>query len=121
MGVTDRGLRAWKRRPPSLRQRRDLILLAHIREQHRLCLGSYGRPRMTEELKALGLQVGQRRVGRLMRQNNITVVRTRKFKRTTDSHHTFNPARNGQAISLMFGPEKDGSILLLSLTCIPVA
>lgn len=53
MGVTDRGLRAWKRRPPSLRQRRDLILLAHIREQHRLCLGSYGRPRMTEELKAL--------------------------------------------------------------------
>ncbi len=71
MGVTDRGLRAWKRRPPSLRQRRDLILLAHIREQHRLCLGSYGRPRMTEELKALGLQVGQRRVGRLMRQNNI--------------------------------------------------
>lgn len=90
---------------------------------------------MTEELKALGLQVGQRRVGRLMRQNNITVVRTRKFKRTTDSHHTFNiapnllnktlaqahPTRNGQAISLMFGPEKDGSILLLSLTCIPVA
>ena len=94
MGVTDRGLRAWKRRPPSLRQRRDLILLAHIREQHRLCLGSYGRPRMTEELKALGLQVGQRRVGRLMRQNNITVVRTRKFKRTTDSHHTFNIAPN---------------------------
>ena len=94
MDVTDRGLRAWKRRPPSLRQRRDLILLAHIREQHRLCLGSYGRPRMTEELKALGLQVGQRRVGRLMRQNNITVVRTRKFKRTTDSHHTFNIAPN---------------------------
>ncbi|PAQ30826.1 hypothetical protein B7950_24935, partial [Escherichia coli] len=49
---------------------------------------------MTEELKALGLQVGQRRVGRLMRQNNITVVRTRKFKRTTDSHHTFNIAPN---------------------------
>lgn len=85
MGVTDRGLRAWRHRPPSQRQRRDLILMAHIREQQRLCLGSYGRPRMTEELKALGLQVGQRRVGRLMRQNNIIVVRTRKFKRTTDS------------------------------------
>lgn len=35
---------------------------------------------MAEELKALGFQVGQRRVGRLMRQNNITVLRTRKFK-----------------------------------------
>ena len=80
MGVTERGLHAWKHRPPSQRQRRDLVLLAHIREQHRLSLGSYGRPRMTEELNELGLQVGQRRVGRLMRQNGIQVVRTHKFK-----------------------------------------
>lgn len=94
MGVTDRGLRAWKRCAPSLRQRRDLILLEHISEQHRLCLGSYGSPRMTEELKALGFQVWQRRVWRLMRQNNITITQTRKFKRTTDSHHTFNIAPN---------------------------
>jgi putative transposase len=55
-------------------------VLAHIRDQHRLSLGSYGRPRMTEELNELGLQVGQRRVGRLMRQNGIQIVRTRKFK-----------------------------------------
>jgi putative transposase len=62
--------------------------------QHRLSLGSYGQPRMTEELSELGLQVGQRRVGRLMRQNGIQVVRTRKFKATTDSDHTFNIAPN---------------------------
>lgn len=94
MGVTERGLRAWKHRPPSQRQRRDMVLLAHIRDQHRLSLGSYGRPRMTEELNELGLQVGQRRVGRLMRQNGIQIVRTRKFKATTDSDHTFNIAPN---------------------------
>lgn len=46
-------------------------VLVHIRDQHRLSVGSYGRPRMTEELSELGLQVGQRRVGRLMRQNGI--------------------------------------------------
>ena len=80
MGVTERGLHAWKHSPPSQRQRRYMVLLAHIRDQHRLSLGSYGRPRMTEELNELGLQVGQRRVGRLMRQNGIWVVRTRKFK-----------------------------------------
>lgn len=80
MGVTERGLHAWKHRPPSQRQRRDMVLLAHVRDQHRLSLGSYGRPRMTEELNELGLQVGQRRVGQLMRQNGIQVVRTRKFK-----------------------------------------
>lgn len=52
MGVSERGLHARKHRPPSHRQRRDLVLLAHIRDQHRLSLGSYGRPRMTEELNS---------------------------------------------------------------------
>ena len=59
--------RAWRRRPMSRRQRRGLVVLAHIREQFRLSLGSYGRPHMTEELKELGLDVGHRRVGRLNR------------------------------------------------------
>ena len=70
MGVSERGLHAWKHRPPSHRQRRDMVLLAHIRDQHRLSLASYGRPRMTEELKELGISVGQRRVGRVRRKNS---------------------------------------------------
>ena len=94
LGVTDRGLRAWRRRPPSRRQRTDMVLLAHIRDQHRSSLGSYGRPRTTEELKELGFEVGHRRVGRLMRQNGIRIVRTRKYKVTTDSDHAFNIAPN---------------------------
>lgn len=47
-----------------------MILLAHIREQHRLSLGSYGRPRVTRGLKELGLQVGQRRIARVRRENS---------------------------------------------------
>jgi putative transposase len=65
--VSDRGMRAWRQRPPSRRQREDMVLLAHIREQRRLSLGSCGRPRMTAELKDLGLAVGECRVGRLMK------------------------------------------------------
>jgi len=94
MDVSSRGYRAYRSRPISQRQREDMVLLAHIREQHRLSLNSYGRPRMTEELKELGLNVGHRRVGRLMRQNAISVVRTRKHKVTTDSKHAFNIAPN---------------------------
>jgi hypothetical protein len=45
---------------------------------------------MTEELKELGPDVGHRRVGRLMRQNAIQVIRTRKYRATTDG----NPSRN---------------------------
>jgi len=78
----------------SQRQRDDMVLLAHIREQFRLSLGSYGRPRMTEELKELGFAVGHRRVGRLMSQNGIQVLRTQKYKATTDSAHNLNVAPN---------------------------
>ena len=94
VGVSTRGLRAFRRRPASRRQRSDMVTLAHIKEQSRLSLGSYGRPRMTEKLKEIGLDVGHRRVGRLMRQNGISVVRTRKHKVTTDSSHKFNIAPN---------------------------
>lgn len=94
LGVTSRGYRAWRHRPISQRQRTDMVLLAHIREHHRLSLGSYGRPRMTQELNEVGLIVGHRRVGRLMRDNDIHVVRTRKYRITTDSNHSFNIAPN---------------------------
>lgn len=94
MNVSPRGLRAFRSRPASCRQRMDMIVLAHIKEQSSLSLGSYGRPRMTEEMKEVGVDVGHRRVGRLMHENGIIVERTRKFKATTDSNHTFNIAPN---------------------------
>ena len=94
MDVSPRGYRAYRNRPLSQSQRKDMVVLAHIREQFALSLGSYGRPRMTEELKELGLEVGHRRIGRLMSENGIEVKRNRKFKATTDSNHAFNIAPN---------------------------
>ena len=94
MRVTSRGFRAWRGRPMSQRQRGDMVILAHIREQHRLSLESYGRPRMTEELQEPGVKVGHRRVGRLMRDNGIKIIRTQKYRATPDSNHAFNIAPN---------------------------
>ena len=94
MRVTSRGFRAWRVRPMSQRQSGDMAILAYIREQHRLSLLSYGRPRMTDELQELGVSVGQRRVGRLMRDSGIKIIRTQKYKATTDSSHAFNTAPN---------------------------
>ena len=92
--VSPRGYRAWRSRPMSASQRKDLVVLAHIRDQFEQSLGSYSRPRMTEELKELGLAVRHRRVGRLMKENGIKVRRNKKFKATTDSNHRFNIAPN---------------------------
>jgi len=94
MDVSPRGYRAYRNRPLSPSQCKDLVVLAHIREQFALSLGSYGRPRMTEELKEAGVDVGHRRVGRLMRENDIRVERSKKYKATTDSNHSFNIAPN---------------------------
>lgn len=87
MDVSSRGYRAWRSRPASRRQ----LLLAHIREQFRLSLGSYGRSRMAEELKELGFDVGHRRIGRLMRESSIRVKRNKTFKAITSSrsHRTY--------------------------------
>jgi transposase InsO family protein len=129
-GVT-RGYRAWASRPTCQRDRTDLKVLAHIREQYTLSRGTYGRPRMTMELKEAGLDVGERRVGRLMKIHGIRPIRTRRHKVTTDSQHHLGVApnlldgdfwplrrtRNGQAISAIYGPPRAGFIWLSSLIC----
>jgi hypothetical protein len=148
MQVTSRGFSAWRCRPMSQRQRDDMVFLAHIREQHRLSLESYGRPRMTEELQELGLRVGHRRVGRLMRDNGIKIIRTQKYKATTiawqaiakqsaergtattnsTSHQIcwirisqqMGPIKNGPETSATSGPVRAGSIWPLSSICTPV-
>lgn len=62
--------------------------MVHIRTIHVQSRRSYGRPCMTEEHRTAGLSVGHRRVGRLMREHDIRVVRARRFKLTTNSAHS---------------------------------
>ena len=48
---------------------------------------SYGRPRITAELRRQGWEVNPKRVYRLLREDNLLCVRKRKFVVTTDSKH----------------------------------
>jgi putative transposase len=48
---------------------------------------SYGRRRITRELRRRGWRVNPKRVQRLMREDNLLCVRKRKFVVTTDSNH----------------------------------
>ena len=79
--VSRAGFYAWKSRPTSLRSQEDRLLLAHIRSEFESSHRSYGRPRMVEELREAGFLVGHHRVGRLMRENGIQAIRTRKARR----------------------------------------
>ena len=48
---------------------------------------SYGRPRITAELRRRGWTVNAKRVHRLLREDNLLCVRKRKLVVTTDSNH----------------------------------
>jgi putative transposase len=68
--------------------RRDMDVRDAI---HRIALEwpVYGRPRITMELRRRGLQVNHKRVGRIMREDNLLCLRKRKFVVTTDSNHGY--------------------------------
>ena len=62
---------------------RDLIQRLALR------FPAYGRPRLTAELKRQGWAVNHKRVGRILREDNLLCLRKRKFLATTDSQHEF--------------------------------
>lgn len=92
--VSRAGYYAWRSRPISKRAREDMVLLAHIKAEFAASHYSYGRPRMVAELQEKGFQVSHTRIGRLMRENGIKAIRTRKKR-----YH-----RKGPAPSLGYAP-----------------
>jgi putative transposase len=82
--VSRSGCHRYQRTRP--RRSRDMELRDAM---HKVALDwpSYGRPRMTRELQRRGWKVGETRVRRLMREDNLLCVRKRKFVVTTDSRH----------------------------------
>ena len=88
------GFYAWLRRPESLRSEANRQLLTQIRLAHQRSRRTYGSPRMTSELQALGYMCSENRVARLMRADDIRAVGKRKYRVTTQSQHTYPVAEN---------------------------
>lgn len=76
-GVSESGYYAWRKREPSSRAQRDVMLTVVIRAAHARSDGSYGAPRILEDLREAGHRVGQKRVARLMRQAGLQGVSKR--------------------------------------------
>ena len=75
-------------RPRSRRAVEDQALLVHLRAVHRRSRGTYGSRRVWHALRAEGLEVGLRRVARLMREHDLQGLPKVRFRGgTTDSSH----------------------------------
>ncbi|MYX59094.1 IS3 family transposase [Streptomyces sp. SID8382] len=65
---------------PCERRRRDVELTGRIRQVHQDSGGIYGSPRVHAVLRRAGIQVGRKRVERLMRQAGLAGISPRKGK-----------------------------------------
>jgi transposase InsO family protein len=85
MEVSRSGYYEWRDRPPSVRAKREMELVAAIKGVHAQSAKHqyYGSPRVHAELGAQGLVCGVKRVARLMRKHGIAAKRRRRFRHTT--------------------------------------
>ena len=89
LGVTRGGYYAWCCRQPSGRARADAQLLDRVRQVHHSSRGYYGSPRVTGQLNRDGLQIGRRRVARLMRLAGLQGRSARLYRRAKVGQRAF--------------------------------
>ena len=85
MQVSRSGYYRWRQWEPSVRQLEDAVILEEIRESHQASRESYGSPRITVDLRAAGRCISEKRVARLMRENQIVGKVKRRFRVTTQA------------------------------------
>lgn len=111
------GYDAWRSRKPSLRQQEDEALLGRIRTVHTHSRRLYGSSRITAVLREQGLRCGKHRVARIMKDSSLRgEVKTRRFRRTTDSRHQY-----ALAAHLLIGPSQTEGVWVSDITFVPTS
>jgi len=68
----------------------------------------YGSPRVTEELRRIGINCNRKRVARLMREEGLSAKMFRRYKSTTKSNH--NKTRNENILNGKFETDRSNQI-----------
>ena len=95
LSVSPSGYYRSRQQQPSPRQREDAAITAQITAAHRASRGTYGVPRIVEDLRAEGTRTSKRRCARLMRAEGLRGKKKHcRRPRTTDSRHAQPIAAN---------------------------
>ncbi len=82
--VSRSGYYQWKKAKPSQREREEAELVKQIKEVFEANKGRYGSPRVRQALRQDGIECGENRVARLMRENELAARCKKAFRpRTT--------------------------------------
>jgi transposase InsO family protein len=95
LGVATSGYYRWRKGGSSQRQCEDAAITKQIVVAHEASRGTYGVPRILEDLRDAGTRTSKRRCGRLMRAVGLRGRKKHASQpRTTDSRHTQPVAPN---------------------------
>ena len=81
LGVTAAGYHAWRKRPPCARRLADARLKERIACHFAASQGTYGSPRLLDDLADEGIRVSRKRIARLMGEMGIAGVSGREGRR----------------------------------------
>jgi transposase InsO family protein len=120
LNVSHSGYYRWRQERPSTRQCEDAAIAAQIVAAHKASRGTYGAPRILEDLREEGTRTSKRRCARLMREYGLQGRKKHRRKpRTTDSRHTQPIAPN--LIAIRPDPTGPNQIWLTDITFIETA
>jgi putative transposase len=118
LGVSRAGYHAWEKREPSARKTADEQLKVRIGEIHTASFGIYGAPRVHAELAdTYGINIGRKRVARLMRELGIQGV-SRRGKRKVKKSASEMPAAP-DLVRRNFTAERPDELWVADITYIP--
>jgi putative transposase len=117
LGVSSSGYYAWCTRPPSARAQEDQRLLRLIRTAHAASRGTYGAPRIQQELRAQGIGVSRKRIARLMREAGLVGATRRRFVTTTVRDESHRPAPD--LVERRFVAERPNQLWVADITYLP--
>ncbi len=116
-GVSASGFYAWRDRPASARSVADAKLLEKIRAFHATSDGTYGVPRIYEDLVEEGTRIGRKRVARLMRSVGLRGVSRRRGCWTTIRNKNARPAPD--LVERKFTADAPNQLWVADITYVP--
>jgi len=119
IGASRSGYYRWKKEPQGKRREENEKILMKIKESHKNSNRSYGSPRITDELRASGIQCGKHRIARIMKIHGIAAKAAKKFKATTNSKHNLPVAEN--LLNQNFKTEKPNMVWTSDITYVPTS
>jgi len=98
LGVSRSGYYSWETRPVSPLHEENKRLLDHVIDVYEKSRKVYGSRKVTRALGRKGIHCSRNRVARIMKEQGLRSLRTRKYKATTNSKHNLPVAENLLAV-----------------------